>query len=568
MTQSTWVEIPDSRRDTPPSRWRKLAARLLLPLAFAALLWVLGWQIPAVLVVVAVSLLTLIGALNPSLSVRIEHWMARFGVFAGRVIALVFLTIVNLFVFTPVAFIMWVFRYDALAPGVRRDEASFWHAHTGRSLPKRQFADERTMWTQVGEARPRRRPVLRMATAVGVVSLVLAGDLAGGWIYDEVSSQMHGTAAVADDAFVPADQPALRDSPWAAAMLAEQSNMGGVKDTYLGYRLGDTTGQYTNISNGERRSYRPEGSGSRLSVWFFGGSALFGDGQRDDHTIPSEFARVAESEGFLVDVHNYGRPATTVWQELELFQQLVATGQKPDLVVFYDGFNDLAGQMNQKLTRDPTNFFDGTAGEVFGSPASGKRNAVPAVDTGSAGGYGFSDVVNAYWDQSASHHVYDALHELFAGSDPTPVQFAKGVPQRDTSSAPAPDASKQAAENAVSIQGRAATVASTLAAGIGANAAFFWQPSVFTKRLLPEEEAYLKLGGYEPARWDPAIREARQLLKSTPFVDLGDALDGAPEPVLWDFVHTNEVGANLSARAMFTNLQPTLVRKLRAPSSP
>ena len=69
---------------------------------------------------------------------------------------------------TPVAFIMWVFRYDALAPGVRRDEASFWHAHTGRSLPKRQFADERTMWTQVGEARPRRRPVLRMATAVGV----------------------------------------------------------------------------------------------------------------------------------------------------------------------------------------------------------------------------------------------------------------------------------------------------------------------------------------------------------------------------------------------------------------
>jgi hypothetical protein len=38
--------------------------------------------------------------------------------------------------------------------------------------------------------------------------------------------------------------------------------------------------------------------------------------------------------------------------------------------------------------------------------------------------------------------------------------------------------------------------------------------------------------------------------------------------VLWDFVHTNEVGANLSARAMFTHLQPTLVRKLRAASSP
>jgi hypothetical protein len=568
VTQSTWVEIPSSRRDTPPRRWRKLAARLLLPLAFAVLLWLLGWEIAAVLVVVAISLLTVIGAVNPTLSARIEHWMARFGVFVGRLIAIVFLTVVNLFVFTPVAFVMWVFRYDALAPGVRRDEASFWHAHTGRSLPKRQFADERTMWAQVGEARPRRRPILRVATVVGVVCLLLAADLAGGWVYDEVSSEMHGTAAVADDTFVPADQPAFRNSPWVTAMLAEQSNMGGVKDTYLGYRLGDTTGQYTNVTNGERLSYRPEGTGDRVSVWFFGGSALFGDGQRDDHTIPSEFARVAESEGILVDAHNYGRPATTIWQELELFQQLVAGGQKPDLVVFYDGFNDLAGQMNQKLTRDPTNFFDGTAGEAFGNPATGKGKPVPAVDPAAASGYGFSDVVDAYWDQSASHHVYDALHELFAGSDPTPVQFAKGVAPRDTSNTPAPDESKQAAENAVSIQGRAAKVVSTLAAGIGANAAFFWQPSVFTKRLLPDEEAYLKLGGYEPDRWDPAIREARRLLKSTPFVDVGDALDRAQEPVLWDFVHTNEVGANLSARALFTNLQPTLVRKLRAASSP
>jgi lysophospholipase L1-like esterase len=91
---------------------------------------------------------------------------------------------------------------------------------------------------------------------------------------------------------------------------------------------------------------------------------------------------------------------------------------------------------------------------------------------------------------------------------------------------------------------------------------------VFTKRLLPDEEGYLKLGGYEPARWDPAIREARRLLKDTPFVDLGNALDGAQEPVLWDFVHTNELGANLTARALFTNLKPTLVRNLRAVAAP
>ena len=96
--------------------------------------------------------------------------------------------------------------------------------------------------------------------------------------------------------------------------------------------------------------------------------------------------------------------------------------------------------------------------------------------------------------------------------------------------------------------------------GTGARAAFFWQPSVFTKRLLPEEEAYLGLAGYEPARWVPAVEEARRLLRTTPIVDLGDALDGATEPVLWDFVHTNEEGARLVAQALFANLEPDLER--------
>ena len=70
MTQSTWVEIPASRRDARPSRWRKLALRLLLPLAFAVVLWLLGLEIAAVLVVVAVTLLAVIGVVSPTLSTR------------------------------------------------------------------------------------------------------------------------------------------------------------------------------------------------------------------------------------------------------------------------------------------------------------------------------------------------------------------------------------------------------------------------------------------------------------------------------------------------------------------
>ncbi len=559
MTQSTWLEIPASSRDAPRSRWRKLVLRLLLPLAFAALLWWLGLELAALLVVVAVVVLTVIGVVSPPLSDRIEHWMARFGVVVGRAIALVLLTIVNLFVFTPIAFVMWVFRYDALAPGVRRDERSFWHAHTGRALPKHQFADERTLWSQVGSAQPRRRPVLRVATVVGVVALILLADLGGGWIYDQVSNETHGTAAVADDTFDPVAQPALRDSPWAAEVLAEQTALPSVKDSFLGYRMGTKASQYTNIFDGVRKSYQSTAPGKKVSVWFFGASALFGDGQRDDHTIPSEFARLAEADGIPVEVRNYGRPGTAMWQELELFEQVVSTGQKPDLVVFYDGFNDLAWQMNVKLTTEPTNIYDSTSGQATNAGASDTNaTAKPPTPTSSQSGTSLSDVADAYWDQSASHHVYDALHDLIAGSDQPAVQFAKGVEQRDTTGTAAGGDVLQAAKNAVSIQSRAASLATSVAASVGADTSFFWQPNVFTKKLVPDEQAYLGLAGYQPERWDPAVREARSLLKGTPYVDVGDALDGATQPVLWDFVHTNEEGARLSAVALYSHLKAKL----------
>jgi len=558
VSSSTWLEIPDSARAGAHSRWWRLVTRLLLPLVFAGLLWWLGLTVAAVLVAVAVVVLTTVGIVSPSLSARVEHLMARFGHWVGRAIALVLLTIVNLLVFTPVAFVMWVFRHDPLAPGVRRDATSFWHGHTGRALPKRQFADERTLFAPVGATRAPRRPVLRIATVVGVVALVLLADLGAGWLYDEVSNETHGTAAVADDTFNPPNEPALRESPWAAEALAEQSDMPAVVDPFVGYRFSDKSSTYTNVVDGARTSYQSQAPGKKSTAWFFGASALFGDGQRDEHTIPSEFARMAEADGIALEVRNYGRPGVAMWQELEQFQQLVASGQKPDLVVFYDGFNDLAWQMNLQLSAEPTNVYDHAARQSTNAGANGPDATVTApTDTApSDSGTSVSDVVDAYWDQSASRRVYDALDELIDGSDQPDVQFAEGVEQ--TLPAQTPEQISEAARNAISIQSRAATLATAVAESVGAEAAFFYQPTVFTKKLLPDEQRYLALDTYEPTRWNPATAEARALLKSTPYVDAGGALDGATSPVLWDFVHTNEEGARLSAAALYSHLRPQL----------
>ena len=79
--------------------------------------------------------------------------------------------------------------------------------------------------------------------------------------------------------------------------------------------------------------------------------------------------------------------------------------------MFYDGFNDLAWQMNLELSPDPTNGYDRTTGDrkcrangVDSNGTTSRRARIVAAS-------GTSDVVHAYWDQSVSSDVYDALHD-------------------------------------------------------------------------------------------------------------------------------------------------------------
>ena len=574
--ETTWAEMPSVDSD-PTRRVGSRLARVLIPFVIGAVLLLVRLTVAGILVLIAATVLLALTFFAPDAAARVEHWFGRFGQWVGHALGVVLLGLVDLLVFTPIAFVLWLVRYDPLAPGVSRDARSFWHAHTGRALPARPYADERSLFAPAtgGDTYRQPRPVLRLATVIGVVSLLLLADLGAGWVYDEVSSATHGTPAVADDTFDPSAQPAFRDAPWAAELLAEQATLPGVRDTYLGYRLDSLTRKYTNVVDGARVSYEQPGDTKKLTVWFFGGSAMFGDGQRDEHTIPSEFARLAEAEGIPVEVRNYGRPGIAMWQELELYEQLVGSGEQPDLVVFYDGFNDLAWQLNVLLTTVPVNVYDANAADSASAAARQQISADIAAtkarprttSTAATSPSGFEAVVDAYWDQAGSRRVYDAVDEVVNGSDAPKTQFAKGVQQHATSSAPADPQNIQAAKNAVAIQKRASRLAAAVAAGQGADSAFFWQPNAFTKQLLPDEQPYTHMDLYEAQRWVPAVTEARKLLRGSRFVDLGSALDGAGTPVLWDFVHTNEEGARLVAAAMLDSLRPKLEKRLAgAPS--
>jgi hypothetical protein len=87
--------------------------------------------------------------------------------------------------------------------------------------------------------------------------------------------------------------------------------------------------------NNQRRTTNGPTSGG-AQVYWFGGSTMWGTGVTDSGTIPSQFsARTG------IRSENFGDLGYTAHQSLLLLIQLLQEGHRPDLVVFYDGVNEV-----------------------------------------------------------------------------------------------------------------------------------------------------------------------------------------------------------------------------------
>ena len=67
-------------------------------------------------------------------------------------------------------------------------------------------------------------------------------------------------------------------------------------------------GRYVRSQNGQRRTLTLPSDGPPIVVWFFGGSTMWGTGQRDERTIPSLVVREASNAGLNLHAVNNGQP--------------------------------------------------------------------------------------------------------------------------------------------------------------------------------------------------------------------------------------------------------------------
>ena len=387
--------------------------------------------------------------------------------------------------------------------------------------------------------RTRTSRALRIRAALGLIAILALLDIGIGAGIDQL--QQEDSPAQGTDVLAGATPPAGRGQPW-RRLLPEVTTAFGQRryDPYLGWRVLDAQSRYVNVRHGIRRSYEPAAAtgADPLKVFFMGGSALFGAFQRDEHTIPSEFARLAEADGIPVRVANFGQPGYVNWQEVLLLEQLVSGPSRPDLVVFYDGYNEVMLQFSLGRHSQPTQL---EAPVIEERLRLGEPQSKPST---------WTTLYNAWTDAST-------VHGLGRGLGVFPKRDEHGEPLRPFWTGDQADRPDLRGAAAASVYERGVALARELAQRLGFRSAFFWQPSIYSKHVVKGEENLDATRGADPAAWRTATRAARAGLEP-PVVDLSDVLDTQKAPVMYDIVHTNEAGARVVATALYERLRAQL----------
>lgn len=401
--------------------------------------------------------------------------------------------------------------------------------------------------------------------ALGVVVLIVALDWALGAVWEsatddppatpaaatastdtdaaDVADATSTTGAAADSpvSLLPQDQldervdsPALAGAAWRAGYFSEFARLRYDYVPYLYSQAATNRGRYINTRAGVRRSYEPDVVGDVPEVWFFGGSAMWGEGQRDLHTIASAVARIAEADGLPVHVTNRGERAWVIWQEALLFERSLAHEAVPDLAVFYDGANELGVQGEQPYPEPTPADLAGWSESLTGRALEpGEPHAPPDPDVSMR--QALSDLFDEYRSTSALGRVVGNVGSIFA-TRPAGAQSGG----RDEGTTP----DDPEARNAVDIYRRGRALAQLIGEDAEVPTMFFWQPSLNTS----------------PAHRDSARRMAPDT------IDLTAVLDDVTEPIYTDVIHTNELGARLVAEAMWEHLRPEVAAWYEAQS--
>ena len=321
--------------------------------------------------------------------------------------------------------------------------------------------------------------------------------------------------------------PPLREYPWALECAEEQAHSFTVQyEPYVVWRRKACDGRHTNVeSNGIRRTVGSSHVSGAERVVLFGGSTVWGSWVSDRYTIPS-WMQALSDRYILV---NHGEKGYNSVQGLNALLDQLAQGNVPDVVVFYDGYNDsYAGVYSPSLPRAHQNL--DIIRNKFESTAASADVSLPKfllTYMGEKTSYG--RVI-----RKVTHRSPDKPEKRYEREHVLPF-----VPDRTKTTI--------ALYEAVIRQVKA------LAKEYGFKCAFVWQPNLLqgTRDMLPyEKEIYASESPILRHVMESCYQEAKNRLdgrQSEGIFFLGNALDETDFPMYVDPCHLGPEGNRIMA---------------------
>jgi lysophospholipase L1-like esterase len=321
-----------------------------------------------------------------------------------------------------------------------------------------------------------------------------------------------------------------RGKSWGQQYWAEDFAAGRVSyQSYVGWKQLPYSGETITVGpDMNRATLNSDCRKDAYTVWMFGGSTMWGTGSPDWGTIPSQLAALLGQAGVPACVVNYGQTGWRNTQEvIELMLELKRVQAKPDLVIFYDGFNDgyslyQSGKVDVHMNYDQVR-------EQIERPSQRK-----------------------FFGRLLDFLLTTHTGRLITGARPTRTFLDGGLVPPHTDEA--------LAKNDLEIAYfRNFNFVSALAEQYGFQYAFFWQPMLFAghKRLTEEEATLRRFYSSRLEGTDVQYRLMADRLRSGApphFRDISDVFDDVRDTIYIDFVHVDPDGNRLIAQRMYSEL--------------
>ena len=299
--------------------------------------------------------------------------------------------------------------------------------------------------------------------------------------------------------------------------------------SYVHYSFKPFEGKHNTIyANGQRKTenFSLKNSKNALKIFCFGGSTMYSSGARDEHTIPSKLSKLIHDKfpNQNIEITNFGCHGYTRTSENIQLQQELIKNNIPDIVIFYDGVNEIISAHQNNRAGTPTNAYNRINEFKI---AHDYKKRIRLVIT-SSNLYRFTTALQRKINTNS------AYGKLQNRPDSLGLSIAK---------------------NYIGL----VKISNSLEKDYGFKTYNFIQPIIYSKKhLSPTEKEYYKYQEYYENLYRisyNAIKNDSLMINDPSLIDISNAFDTTKKTIYVDFCHVSELGNELVAKKIFNSIE-------------